>query len=95
MLSSINSSLLFSVNRAGVDKQVQAALICEFFKQGVVELTQLKNTQAVSYSRGVLLVRAPSSIYASELRPRLNAICDYINQRLNRILVERISIVIG
>lgn len=94
MLASINYSLSFSLNRAGIGDQVQAAFICELCRQAIEEVVGTKRIQPVSFSRGILLVKAPSSIYASELRPRLNSICDYINQHLNKILVERINIVV-
>lgn len=95
MFKSLASSFSLSIAKAGISSQVQAALICEFFRQALEELTTLRSVEALSFSRGVLLVKAPSPVYASELRPNLNSVCDYINKRLNRTLVERINIVIG
>lgn len=95
MLTSVRSSLLFSLNRAGIGEQVQAALICEFFRQALEEIVKIKNTQAISFSKGALLVRAPSSVYAAELRPHTHLICEHINKRLKKIIVEKIQIVIG
>lgn len=95
MLASINSSLSFSINRAGIGEQVQAALVCELCRQALEQIVNIKSAQPVCFSRGAILVKAPSSIYAAELRPRLNSICDYINQRLKKVLVERINIVVG
>lgn len=95
MFTSIKSSLSFSLNRAGIVEQVQAALVCEFFRQVVEELLKIKNTHAVSFAKGVLLVKAPSPVYAAELRPRTNVICERINTRFNKELVERINIIIG
>lgn len=95
MFTAIESSIKFSINRAGISDQVQAALVCEYYKQALEEIINIKNTQSVSFSRGVLIARAPSSSYASELNYHLNSVRGYINKKLNKTLVERISIVIG
>lgn len=95
MFSSVSSSLFLSISRAGISRQVQAALICEYFKQALKKITKIKNTEAVSFSNGVLIAKVPSPIYASELRSSLEKIRQEINNQLKNKMVERINIVVG
>ena len=93
MLSSIGDYLKKSVNRAGVDKQVRAAQICQFWQEVVGEMFGMgvaKKSQAIKFKNGTLTIAVLNLVLAQEFKFREGEIKDKINKKTRSGVVEKI-----
>jgi len=93
MFSSIEKHLKTSINKAGISKQVEAAVICELWKEVVDSIFGKKvasRSQAVMFKNGILTVSVLNSILAQEFKFNEEKIKNNINKKVKCNAVKKI-----
>ena len=92
-MKKISDFLPQSINRAGINKEVKAALVCTFFEQAVKELNPefANQTKPLKYVNKSLTIQVASAPLASELQMQHHKIINIINKKAGKRVVERIS----
>ncbi len=93
MLNSIGDYLKKSVNRAGVDKQVRAARICQFWQEIAGEIFGTgvaEKSQAIKFKNGTLTIAVLNSVLAQEFKFKEGEIKREINNRAKEKIVKKI-----
>ncbi len=93
MLSSIGNYLKKSINKAGINKQVQAAQICQFWQEATGEIFGeeiAKKSQATRFKNGVLTIAVLSSVLAQEFKFKEEEIKNKINGRTGCKIVKKV-----
>ena len=93
MLTSINYDLKKSLNKAGIDKQVKAAQICQFWDEAIKSIFGQKiaeKSQALKFKNGTLTVAVLSSVLAQEFKFKEEEIKEEINKKVGYKLVRKI-----
>ena len=93
MLTSINYDLKKSLNKAGIDKQVKAAQICQFWDEVIKSIFGQKiveKSQALKFKNGTLTVAVLSSVLAQEFKFKEEEIKEEINKKVGYKLVRKI-----
>ena len=93
MLTSINYDLKKSLNKAGIDKQVKAAQICQFWDEAIKSIFGQKiaeKSQALKFKNGTLTVAVLSSVLAQEFKFKEEEIKEEINKKVGYKLVRKV-----
>jgi predicted nucleic acid-binding Zn ribbon protein len=93
MLTSINGDLKRSINKAGIDKQVKAAQVCQFWQEtikGIFGQKIAEKSQAIKFKNGALTVAVLSSVLAQEFKFKEDEIKGEINKKVGYNLVKKI-----
>lgn len=93
MLNPIGDYLKKSVNKAGVDKQVRAAQICQFWQAIVGEIFGrgvAQKSQAIRFKNGTLTIAVLNSVLAQEFKFKESEIKSGINNRAKEEIVKKI-----
>ena len=93
MLVSINSDLKKSINKAGINKQVKAAQVCQFWNEVIKNIFGQKiveKSQAIKFRNGALTVAVLSSVLAQEFKFKEGEIKEDINKKVGYSLVKKI-----
>ena len=93
MLTSINYDLKKSLNKAGIDKQVKAAQICQFWDEAIKSIFGQKiaeKSQALKFKNGTLTIAVLSSVLAQEFKFKEEEIEEEINKKVGYKLVRKI-----
>ena len=80
------------MNSLGIGKQVTASQVCDAYNKAVVEIFGkeiLKDTEAISFNKGILKVRVSSSSLSQEIQGRSKDILLEIKAATN-ITVEQL-----
>ena len=93
MLNSIGGYLKKSINKAGINKQVEAAQVCQFW-QGAIESifgkAVAERSQAIRFKNGAITVAVLSSILAQEFKFKEDEIKKEINKKAGYNTVRKI-----
>jgi len=93
MLNSIGGYLKKSINKAGINKQVEAAQVCQFW-QGVIEdifgKAVAEKSQAIKFKNGTITVAVLSSVLAQEFKFKEDEIKKDINKKVRYNAVRKI-----
>ncbi len=82
------------LQRAGVGRQIEAAIVVEKFNQILSEIfgeNILKRAKAASFKNKVLTVNCLSSVLAQEIYLKRQKIITELNRRLGREVVENLK----
>lgn len=93
MLNPICDYLKKSVNKAGVDKQVQAAQICQFWQVAVSKMFNegaAKKSQAIRLRNSTLTVAVLNSVLAQEFKFKEGEIIEKLNKKVGGDIVKKI-----
>jgi len=93
MLTSISYDLKKSINKAGINEQVKAAQICQFWQEVIKSIFGQKvaeKSQAIRFKNGALTVAVLSSVLAQEFKFKEGEIKDEINKKVGYKLVGKI-----
>ena len=93
MLTSISHDLKKSINKAGIDKQVKAAQVCQFWQEAIKSIFGQKTaekSQAIRFKNGALTVAVLSSVLAQEFKFKEGEIKEEINKKVGYGLVRKI-----
>ena len=93
MFTSISYDLKKSINKAGIDKQVKAAQVCQFWDEaikGIFGQEVAKKSQAIRFKNGALTVAVLSSVLAQEFKFKESEIKEEINKKVGYKLVRKI-----
>lgn len=78
------------LNQLGIKRQVTASQVCDAYNKAVLEIfgaDALKNTEAISFKKGVLKVRVSSSSWAQEVQGKSGEILEKLEQfNISRII---------
>lgn len=92
-ISSLNSLLNLQVNKKGLGKKIQAALVCEEFDNYLKNKWGEKITQharALYLKDNILTVASLSSVASQEIRFQEKEIINKINQKFGLELIRNI-----
>ncbi|PIZ00931.1 hypothetical protein COY62_00760 [bacterium (Candidatus Howlettbacteria) CG_4_10_14_0_8_um_filter_40_9] len=81
------------LNQLGIKRQVTASQVCDAYNKAVLEIfgaDALKNTEAISFKKGILKVRVSSSSWAQEVQGRSGEILENINKKNGGVDVKKI-----
>lgn len=93
-LVGLNPFLNQAVNRAGIDKNIKAAGICDLWDKIIFEMFDkvfIEKCKAIRFKDGVLVVAVLGSVFAQELEMQKYEIMEAINKEIGRNIVERIK----
>jgi predicted nucleic acid-binding Zn ribbon protein len=93
MLTSINEHLKKSINKAGLNKQVEATQICELWRDTIKEIfTQetAERSQAIKFKKGILTVAVLNSVLAQEFKFKEEEIKAGLNKKVDHNVVKKI-----
>lgn len=82
-----------AVNRAGIDKNIKAAGVCDLWDKVIFEMFDkifIEKCKAVRFKDGELTVAVLGLVFAQELEMAKYEIMEVINKEIGRNLVERI-----
>ncbi|MBU3925454.1 DUF721 domain-containing protein [Patescibacteria group bacterium] len=83
-----------AVNRAGIDKNIKAAGICDLWDKIIFEMFDkvfIEKCKAIRFKDGVLVVAVLGSVFAQELEMQKYEIMEAINKEVGINIVERIK----
>lgn len=83
-----------AVNRAGIDKNIKAAGVCDLWDKIIFEMFDkvfIEKCKAIRFKDGVLVVAVLGSVFAQELEMAKYEIMEAINKEIGRNIVERIK----
>ncbi|EKD49397.1 MAG: hypothetical protein ACD_63C00158G0005 [uncultured bacterium] len=86
-----------SIAMHGIEKQVQAAMVCCAWNKLIIEKLGENiggKSSAVSFRNGTLKVAALGSVYAQEIEMNKCRFLQEINQQFKMELIERVRIVL-
>jgi len=93
MLTSIGKNLKISINKAGISKQVEAALACQFWNEVIAEIFTPEvaaQSQALKYKNGTITVAVLSSVLAQEFKFKEEEIVQKLNKKIGSFAVRKI-----
>lgn len=93
MLTSISVSLKKSINKAGINKQVEAAQVCEFWQEAIKDIfgsVVAEKSQAIRFKNGTVTVAVLSSVLAQEFKFKEGEIKEKINKKTGYNAVRKI-----
>ncbi|MCK5085466.1 DUF721 domain-containing protein [Candidatus Parcubacteria bacterium] len=93
MLTSINSDLKKSIQKAGIGREMDAFQICEFWKKVIEDVFNreiAEKSQAIKYKNGTLTVAVLSSVLAQEFKFKEDEIKEEINKKVGHNAVRKI-----
>jgi len=93
MLTSISGYLKKSINKAGINKQVEAAQICQFWQSAAEDIfgkDVAEKSQAIRFKNGAITVAVLSSVLAQEFKFKEDEIKENINKKAGRDIVRKI-----
>jgi len=93
MLTSINSDLKKSIQKAGIGREMEAFQICEFWKKAIEDVFTkeiAEKSQAIKYKNGTLTVAVLSSVLAQEFKFKEEEIKEEINKKAGYNAVRKI-----
>lgn len=91
-MKKLSEILSVSLNRAGIGRQVTAAMICQYFTDALQELNAnfAANARPVHYRNRVLMVDVEGAPLASEMQMLNEQLLAKINAKAGENLLERI-----
>jgi predicted nucleic acid-binding Zn ribbon protein len=95
-MESIKKILPKSIKKAGITKQVQAAMVTDYFTEAVAEVlgvTIAKKAKALYLKDKILMVACLSSVLAQELQLNQRKIINRINKNFDKVIVEKLSFI--
>ena len=93
MLNSISGYLKKSINKAGINKQVEAAQVCQFWQEvieGIFGKAVAEKSQAIKFKNGAITVAVLSSVLAQEFKFKEGEIKDEINKKAGYNAVRKV-----
>ncbi|MFA6097510.1 MAG: DUF721 domain-containing protein [Candidatus Paceibacterota bacterium] len=93
MLSTINSGLKRSINKAGIVRQVDAARACEAWQEvisGMFTKEVAERSHALRCKNGVMTVAVLSSVFAQEFKFKEDEIINAINKKMGADVVNKL-----
>ncbi len=93
MLTSINSDLKKSIQKAGIGREMEAFQICEFWEKAIESIFAkeiAEKSQAIKYKNGTLTVAVLSSVLAQEFKFKEDEIKEEINKKARYNAVRKI-----
>ncbi len=93
MIKKIDSFLWQSIAKAGLEKEMIAALVIEEFKKILVKKFGqkiLNKVKILSFKNQILTISVLSSVIAQEIKLNQENFLKKINKKFNKKLVERI-----
>jgi len=94
MLNSIGGYLKKSINKAGINRQVEAAQICQFWQDAIESIfgkAVAEKSQAIKFKNGAITVAVLSSVLAQEFKFKEGEIKEEINKKVGYNLVRKIK----
>jgi len=89
----IKRQLNINLNKKGLAKIAQASYVCYIFEEIKDKLLGENIVcQATSFKGGVLKIKAPNSIVASEIRFKSQAIKEKIKEKIGKNIISKIDI---
>lgn len=93
MLNPIKRSLEISINRAGIERQIEAVRICQYWQE-VVEIIFSKEvsekSQAIKFHNGALIVAVLNPVFAQEFKFKEEEIIEEMNKKVGKCVVRKI-----
>ena len=93
MLNSISGYLKKSINKAGINKQVEAAQVCQFWQEVIKDIfgrAVAEKSQAIKFKNGAITVAVLSSVLAQEFKFKEGEIMEGINKRVGYNAVRKV-----
>lgn len=93
MLNSIGGYLKKSINKAGINKQVEAAQICQFWQEAIKDIfgkAVAEKSQAIKFKNGAITVAVLSSVLAQEFKFKESEIKEEINKKAGYNAVRKV-----
>ena len=93
MLSSLKNFLDKSINKAGIQKQIEAARVCFLWEEVIREIFNeeaARKSKALKFKNGILTVAVLSSVLAQEFNFKREEIKGEINKKLGGERVKKI-----
>lgn len=93
-LVQISDLLQKTLNRAGINRQVEAARICDYYHNALqktdINKKALETSKAIYYRNNILTVAVLGSVWAQEIQMRQYLIVEEINNYFQKDIVSRI-----
>jgi predicted nucleic acid-binding Zn ribbon protein len=93
MFTSISEYLERSINKAGINQQIKAAQVCEFWQEVIEEIFTkgaARGSQAIKLKDGTLTVTVLSSVLAQEFKFKEEEIKADLNRKAGCGIVKKI-----
>jgi len=93
MLNSISGYLKKSINKAGINKQVEAVQICQFWQDVIEDIfgkAVAEKSQAIKFKNGAITVAVLSSVLTQEFKFKEDEIKGEINKKVRYNAVRKI-----
>ncbi len=94
MLTKIKSSINFRINRLGLNREIEAARICQFWEEVIKKRFNQEaseKSKAIRFKNQILTVAVLSSAWALEFQYNQQKIIKEINKKIGKIAVNRIN----
>lgn len=83
-----------AVNRAGIDRNIKAAGVCDLWDKVIFEMFDkvfIKKCKAVNFKKGELVVAVLGSAFAEKLENEKYEIMEALNKEIGGNIVEKIK----
>ena len=93
-VSRLKDLLSKTLNKAGIQRQIGATLICQFFRRAISKINKkaAMHCRPLYFRNKTLYVKCDSAVWAQELQMLNHLIIEEINQKIKKEVVERIQI---